>query len=141
MSAVPLTGFFGRTGYALVALSALHWAAEGMQSADAGERAAATAWVTGDSSAEEPALSFELCVQAIGMASRREELRSVYLEQPSEALARVLLMERLVEGGDEGEPGDETLKSERHDREIFRLLHGANVDAPQPRPYAVEKPW
>lgn len=124
-------GFFGRNGYALAALGALTWAANALQDQDSPDARCARAWVLGEP-ASAGSLSFDLCVQAVGMSSRKQELRETMVGNPGELMARLLLMGRLMRNEDEGVPGDLMESLVRMQRAIH--LEGATTGAPMLRP-------
>lgn len=90
------SSFFSCRGYALAALSLLAWAARAIESGD-GDAVAARAWVAGKVP-QPDSLSFGQCVQACGLSSRREELRAAFTDTPSQALARLLVVQEAVRG-------------------------------------------
>ena len=121
------TGFFACKGYALVALGALAWAARSLEQQD-GDAAAALAWVRGEQPQQVGALSFVVCVQAIGLSSRREQLRETFARQPQEAMAQLLAIEQ-AQGEDEGAllPEDEVDVALR----LMRSFHTDGATPPQ----------
>lgn len=129
------TSFFACRGYALAALGALAWAAQALRDGTE-DAAAALEWVKGGSPTA--ALSFDLCVQAIGQSSRRGTLREAFVNRPQEAMAQLLVLQEVMQTEDPGIPGDQV----EADLRLMRSYH-SDVAAGQtlvPRNQAVSEP-
>lgn len=123
--------FFACKGYALAALGVLAWAAKALQEGEGADFEHARIWVAGGAGMREAPLSFEVSVQAIGLSSRREQLRSTFITQPAEAMAHLLRLEHAMQTEDPGVSGDEVLEVMRSMRAIH--LDGAGLASPSPR--------
>ncbi len=129
--ATPASRFFACRGYAMAAAGALAWAARAMQEGEA-DAAAARAWVQGadNGAAAEAPMAFNLCIQAVGLSSRRDELRDQFLAEPGEAMARMLRLEDVLQNEDPGVPGDD-LEAELRAMRGFHL-EGAPMRVGEP---------
>lgn len=120
------TNFFVCRGYALAAVGALVWAARA-QEENTADAKVARAWTLGEpTEGRSPtALSFDLCVQAVGLSSRREQLRESFIARPQEGLARLLSIAQSLGGDDSSLPGD-TVDA------TLRMMRSYHLDAGSP---------
>ncbi|MDF2461815.1 MAG: hypothetical protein K0Q43_50 [Ramlibacter sp.] len=129
--------FFACKGYALAAVGALAWAAKALQEGEDDDAAHARQWIRGGPSVADAPIGFDVAIQAIGLSSRREQLRGTFLERPAEAMAQLLGIEHALQTEDPGVPGDEVFGLMQSMRAIH--LDGAGAASSAPRSFTARE--